>query len=157
MKKFLLKSILIGTIAGMRSMSAPALIGNIVSDKAFFGIGNRRLKFLKNSNVYAAMNVLALGEMLADKLPNAPDRIDAPLLTARAISGAACGAAISMLENENKLTGAIIGGAAAIASTFVFFKLRTKADEILKLPDTAVALAEDAVVFGVSSQLKKMM
>jgi hypothetical protein len=64
---------------------------------------------------------------------------------ARAVSGAICGAAICKAERERADLGAIIGGAAAVASAFLFYNLRKSVGRELPLPDPALGLIEDGI------------
>jgi uncharacterized membrane protein len=140
----------LGAIAGLRSFSAPALLSHQISrSNKQEGVAS----LLGSPTVAAVLGVLAGGEIVADKLPWMPNRTDPPALIARAGSGAFVGATICRAKGRSAVTGALIGAAAAIAATFAGFHLRRAAVRDLGLPDTIVALVEDAVVVGAGTSL----
>lgn len=135
----------IGAVAGMRTMSAPALVSYAATTGQNEGMSQT---LLASQNVSKVLGLLAVGEMIADKLPGIPDRTSAPSLAARAASGAFSGAAIFTSRKKSLGIGAAVGALAAVASAFALFHLRRKAGKELNLPDPVVALAEDALVIG---------
>src|ERR1700677_2952663 len=84
---------LIGVIAGLRSLTAPA----VVSWAAHFGwlhVENSWLAFLGFAATPYILSVLAIGELIADKLPNTPSRKAPPGFIARIVTGGISGAAL---------------------------------------------------------------
>lgn len=152
MKNVYLQSVLIGVIAGMRSMSAPALVSNHLADKQSTEVENSPFKFLASENVSNTLKVLAVGEMIADKTPFIPDRISPAPLIARAVSGALCGASLCTAEKESAEVGAISGGLAAIGSAYAFYYLRKGLGEE-GIPDLLLGFIEDAVAIGAGSKI----
>jgi uncharacterized membrane protein len=138
-------SAVLGAVSGMRSMAAPAIVSRLASS-GLLPIEESQLGFLTNSKTAKITAILAAGEALADKLPFIPNRTQALPLIARAISGAMSGAAFSTGKKRSALFGALCGMAAAIGATYGAFKLRQMADKRLQIPDTIVAVAEDALV-----------
>jgi uncharacterized membrane protein len=138
-------SAVLGAVSGMRSMAAPAIVSRLASS-GLLPIEESQLGFLTNSKTAKTTAILAAGEALADKLPFIPNRTQALPLITRAISGAMSGAAFSTGKKRSALFGALCGMAAAIGATFGAFKLRQMADKRLQIPDTIVAVAEDALV-----------
>lgn len=134
-----------GAVAGMRTMSAPALLSHHLSSANSDG-SNHTL--LASPKVAAVFRVLAAGEIVADKLPFMPARTAPPSLMARIGSGALVGATIFAAKKERPSVGAVIGAAAAVASAFAMLYLRRKAGRKLNVPDPVVALAEDAIAIG---------
>src|SRR5712691_12946414 len=83
----------IGVIAGLRSLTAPA----VVSWAAHWGwldLTNSRLAFLGSTTAAIIFSLLALGELVADKLPFAPNRTAALGLGTRIVTGGLSAAAI---------------------------------------------------------------
>jgi uncharacterized membrane protein len=142
----LVKAIGLGVIAGMRSMAAPALVSNHIARNPPEGISGTPFKVMANPKAATLFKGLALGEMIADKLPIVPARISTGPLIARAISGAICGGAVCAAEGERAGTGAIAGGLAAIAGAYGFYHLRRSIGEETNAPDILLGLAEDAIV-----------
>ena len=88
-----LLALLIGVVAGLRAMTAPAA----VSWAAHLGalhLGGTWLAFLGNVVVAWVLTALALGELITDQLPKTPSRKVPVQFGARIVSGALCGAAV---------------------------------------------------------------
>ncbi len=90
---------------------------------------------------------LAVGEVIADKLPFTPDRTNTGPLLGRLIGGGICGAAICMANEESPWIGALAGGLAAVAASFAGHKIRVEAAKNGK-HEIAVALLEDSVAIA---------
>jgi uncharacterized membrane protein len=103
-----LLALLIGVVAGLRAMTAPAA----VSWAAYLGLidlGNTWLAFLGYRFTPWILTVLALGELIGDQLPTTPSRKLLLPFAARIISGGLCGAAIA--ANGGSLLGGLVAGA----------------------------------------------
>src|SRR5579863_983148 len=111
-----------GAVAGMRSMSAPAMLSHVARGGGLT-IGESKLGFLSNSVAANTMTALAIGEAIADKLPFMPSRTKIPSLAARAIAGALSGAAIASSRRRRAAAGAILGAAAAIGAAYGAYHL----------------------------------
>ncbi|HYP26460.1 MAG TPA: DUF4126 domain-containing protein [Blastocatellia bacterium] len=144
--KTILKAIGLGVIAGMRSMSAPALVSNHVAGGRFGAISETPFKVMGYQKTASLLKGLALGEMIADKLPVIPARVSAAPLIARVVSGAVCGGAICAAGGERVELGAVAGGLAAVAGAYGFYHLRRAVGEESGLPDALLGLTEDAIV-----------
>src|SRR5918997_775597 len=99
----LVLAFLIGVIAGLRAMTAPAA----VSWAAFFGLLDLEgtwLAFLGYRFTPWILTVLAIGELITDQLPTTPSRKLLLPFAARIFSGALCGAAVATAG------GALLGG-----------------------------------------------
>lgn len=140
------KAVCLGIIAGMRSMSAPALVSNKMAREQSPLIVNSPFKLLAAPKAANALKMLAAGEMIADKTSVIPNRISPFPLVARALSGAVCGASLCASEGTRADLGGVVGGLTAIASTYGFYHLRRRLGEDAGLPDTLLGLAEDAIV-----------
>ncbi len=135
----------LGVMAGMRSMSAPALISQ-VARKGQLAVEGSKLGFLNSRGAISTTALLALGEIVADKLPSAPARTNAGSLITRAVSGAFSGAVLCSAKKKSPWLGAFYGTLGALGGTFAAYHLRRSVEQNLKLPDVVVAVAEDAVV-----------
>jgi uncharacterized membrane protein len=89
--------------------------------------------------------VLALAELVADKLPKTPSRTAPPGLIARLVTGALTGACVAQGAGANALVGALVGLVGALAGTFGGYQARTRLVKTLNVPDTYIALLEDLV------------
>ncbi len=133
----------IGIVAGMRAMTAPAVVSYIATEGC---LQNEKNSFglLGHPKALRVMIGLASGELIFDKLPFMPKRTDSAGLAARIISGALCGATICKAKNRSIVVGAIAGTFGAIGSTFAVFNVRQSLARELHIPDPAIALLEDA-------------
>jgi uncharacterized membrane protein len=140
-------AVLAGAVAGMRSMTAPALVSHLAASGALAS-PHASLRLLSSPLTAKVASVLAIGEAVADKLPFVPSRILPGPLVTRAVTGGISGAAVVSSKRGSALLGAIIGAATAVGASYAAYKLRKEAGRRLHLPDSVVALAEDAVVAG---------
>src|SRR5947209_19891065 len=77
----------IGAVSGLRSMSGPAIVAEAAS-RNIVRLKKTPLAWLASDRAARISAVLAVGEMVADKLPIIPDRIKPPSLAWRAAAGA---------------------------------------------------------------------
>lgn len=142
------RAVAIGIIAGMRSMSAPALVSSHLAHNGLQNLSDNPLMLLTSPRASSLLKILALGEMVADKLPIVPSRVSAGPLMARVVSGAISGAAVCGAVKKRTNVGAMLGGIGAIAGAYGFYYLRRRIGEETGTPDPVLGLAEDAIVVG---------
>lgn len=138
----------IGIVAGMRSMTAPALVSYKLSRTKPDPIPDSKLHFLTSPKAATTFALMAGGELIGDKLPNAPNRTSPSALSGRIATGALSGAALSEVDGQSSAYGALFGALGALAGTVAFFHLRTWLNHEKGIPDIAVALVEDALTVG---------
>jgi uncharacterized membrane protein len=137
-----------GVIAGMRSMSAPALTSNYLAQQNSHRLAHSPFSLMGSPRVANVLKAAAIGELVADKLPFIPARISPVPLLFRALSGALCGASLCAADGKRAEVGAIAGGLAAIGSAYAFYHLRRKIGAAVSLPDAVLGFAEDTLVIG---------
>lgn len=143
---------LMGALAGMRSMAGPAFLGQLARKGALSEV-NGPLALVTKSGFGATSGVLALGEMVADKLPFTPNRTAVGPLLGRALTGGLSGAVICSAKRRSMLFGALLGAAAAVGAAYGAYHLRKSGGERLHVPDGVMALGEDAIVAGLGHTL----
>ena len=151
------KVIVLGVLSGMRANAGLICTALLIRKQpGIYFSPSRLVKFFSDKKALAALSVSGAAETVIDKLPTTPDRIEHAGLSARVASGAICGAAISKTAGRKPVPGMVIGGVAALASTFAFFYLRKSLCKALNVSDPFIGAAEDAlaVAFG-RSLLKK--
>ncbi len=136
-----------GAVAGMRSMSAPAVVSQL-SDSGLIPEEGSPMAWLHDPRVTKALKVLATGELIADKLPFIPSRTKAGPLAARALTGGISGAAVCSAARRPWWAGALIGAGAAVGASFGAYKLRKWITEERHVPNVVVGVVEDAIVAG---------
>lgn len=134
--------LLIGIIAGLRAMTAPAAISWAAS-LGYLDLSGTWLAFLGFRFTPWIFTLVALGELVTDQLPSTPSRKVPVQFVTRlfmgGLSGAALGAAGGML-----LAGAILGVIGAVVGTFGGAALRGRLAVILG-KDLPAALIEDVI------------
>ena len=145
----LLRALSLGAVAGMRSMTALAILSHYAEQYQDPPVQGTPLQLLGTPDTATLLKVAALGEMVADKLPITPDRTMAPSVAFRALSGAAVGAACTAREEGLETAGAIFGAVAALAATYGMHRLRKSLGESTGLPNVALGLMEDALAVGI--------
>ena len=123
----------IGAVAGLRSMTAPAAVSRWMEPRAL------------DSGLVHAATALAVAEAVADKLPFMPNRTEPFSLVWRALSGGLSAAALCSSKRRPAFLGALFGISAAIGASYAAYELRKRATRNLHVPDAVVAVAEDAV------------
>ena len=138
---------LIGFISGLRSLTAPAVVC-WAARLHWIHLENTRLAFMCSAAVTWLFSILALGELIADKLPFTPARTQFVGLSARIILGALSGAAMTAAGGSSLLIGAALGAVGGVVGAFAGYKARTGLVRKLHVPDFVIALLEDAVAIG---------
>lgn len=142
-----------GVLAGMRSLSAPALLGRELSRPQ--GILHRRpFQRYALSRGSRVLTTLAAGEIAADKAPFTPARTAPPVLGARILSGLITGATLARWSRRPVLGFALVGAVSALASTYAFYGLRRFVSQRLRVPNVLAGFLEDSLVVLLSARLK---
>ena len=134
---------LIGMVAGLRSMTAPA----VVSWGARLGwlhLENTWLAFLGSAITPYILSVLAIGELINDKLPKTPSRKTPVPFAARVVVGALCGAALGA-SGQALVGGLLAGMLGAVAGTLGGYEGRSRLVKAIGGKDFPIALLEDAL------------
>jgi uncharacterized membrane protein len=138
---------LIGGIAGLRALTAPAVVG-WAANRHWLNLHNLPLAFMGSTAAVAVFIVLALGELVADKLPSTPNRTGLPGLIGRSLFGGLSGASVAAAGAQSTAWGALLGVAGGIAGAFAGYELRRRLVRALEVPDFVIALLEDAVAIA---------
>jgi len=137
----------IGVIAGLRSMTAPAVVAWAAHLNRLVLFGTR-LSFLASPVTVGIVTLLAVGELIADKLPATPSRTSAVPLSGRVLTGGLCGAAICAGWGASVAIGTALGAVGGVAGAFAGYSVRHWLVHNMKLRDGAVAVAEDLIAIG---------
>jgi uncharacterized membrane protein len=136
---------LIGVIAGLRSMTAPAAV-SWGARLGWLHLENTWLAFLGASVTPYILSVLALAELVADKLPKTPSRKAPGPFATRIVMGAVCGAALG--APSSWIGGLLAGALGAVAGTLGGYEFRSRLVRAIGGKDLPIALLEDAIAIG---------
>jgi uncharacterized membrane protein len=142
----LILALLIGVVAGLRTMTAPAAISWV----AYLGrldLGESPLAFLGYAWTPYVLTVLAAAELVTDQLPSTPSRKVPVQFGARIIVGALCGAAIG-ISGSQWLGGLLAGAVGAVLGTLGGYEFRGRLVAATGGRDLPIALIEDAIAIG---------
>lgn len=142
----LLLAFLIGVIAGLRSLTAPAAVA-----WAAYGRGiltHTSFSFMGSLAAVMIFTVLAVVELITDQLPSTPSRLKPPGLIARIVTGGLSGSCLAAADAQSIAFGAVLGAVGGVVGAFVGYHARRGLVQTLKVPDLAIALFEDAVAIG---------
>jgi uncharacterized membrane protein len=134
---------LMGAACGLRCFTPPAAI-SWAARLGWLHLENSPLAFLGFNTTPYILSVIAIAELINDKLPKTPSRKALPLFAGRIGSGALCGAALA--ATGDGLPGGLLAGAlGAVAGTLGGYEFRMRLVKATGGKDFPVALLEDAI------------
>jgi uncharacterized membrane protein len=142
----LLLAFLIGLFAGLRSLTPPAVTAWAV----YLGWLKLQgpLALIGTLPAVIVLTLLALAELVADKLPQTPSRTAPVGLVARLVTGGLAGACVAAGGAGSVLLGALLGGVGGIVGGFAGYEARTQLVKALGSSDVVIALLEDLLAIG---------
>jgi uncharacterized membrane protein len=139
-------AILIGAATGLRSMTPPAVV-SAAARRGALNLTGTPFSFLSSAVATSAFGLLAIGELIGDKLPMVPSRKTPVAFLGRIGLGALCGGALSAPKGR-LLVGLLGGSLGAVLGTVLGYEFRRRLAKALGGVDFPVALLEDAVAVG---------
>jgi uncharacterized membrane protein len=136
---------LIGIVAGLRTMTAPAAV-SWAARLGWLKLASTGFAFLGAAITPWILTVLALGELVADQLPSTPSRTVPVAFGSRIVSGSFSGAAIGA-AGGSVVAGLIAGAIGAVIGTLGGRAARGQLAAAFG-KDRPAALIEDAVAIG---------
>lgn len=141
-----LLAFLIGCIAGLRTLTAPAA----VSWAAYLGrlhLEGTPLAFLGYAWTPYVLSALAIAELITDQLPQTPSRKTPVQFAARIVSAALCGAALGASGGAwaGGLAAGVIG---AVIGTFGGYAFRKRLAAATNSGGHLAGAIEDAIAIG---------
>ena len=139
---------MLGFAAGLRSQIPLALLARNADTMG--------PTFMGKAPVRVVLYLSAAGEVVLDKLPIVPSRLEPGSLTGRLMLGSLSGALLARRQGFPAVGGVIGGAAGALAGSFAGYHTRSWLPEKTGLPDPVWALLEDgaAVTLGVLATRK---
>ena len=120
----LLLAFLIGVIAGLRAMTAPAVVA-YAAHKGWLNLTGTHLSWMGATWALILFVLLAIVELITDQLPSTPPRTNGPGLIARIVLGGLAGACVAIAGASSLVLGAILGIVGAVAGAFGGYQART--------------------------------
>ena len=143
----LLIAIGIGIVAGLRTMTAPAVVG-WAAHLRWLHLQSPPFAFMGSTVAVAIFSLGAIGEYVIDKLPNTPSRTAPAGFISRVVSGSFCGACVYASSGQSLIFGAILGTFGAVIGTLGGHAARTRLVKALKVKDIFVAIPEDLIAIS---------
>lgn len=143
----LVLAFLIGVVAGLRALTAPAVVA-WAARRSWLGLLHTRLSFMGTTAAVVLFVVLALVELVTDQLPGTPSRTKPAGLIARMVLGGLCGACVAAAGEQSAGFGALLGATGGVAGAFAGYEVRARVVKAFQVPDFVVATLEDAVAIG---------
>jgi uncharacterized membrane protein len=143
----LLLAFAIGIVAGLRSMTAPAVV-SWAAHLGWLSLESSSLAFMAAPATAYLLTIAAIGELVFDKLPSTPSRLTPVPLIARLVIGGLSGGAIAVAARGTLVAGVVCGGLGGIAGALAGYHFRRGLVTRFRLPDVAAALVEDAVTIA---------
>ena len=146
MSSSVVPAFLIGAIAGLRSMTAPAMV-SWGARLGWLHLEGTPLAFLGSPITSYIFTALALGELVADKLPTTPSRKTLAPFVGRIGTGALSGAAIGAASG-GLLGGLIAGALGGAAGTLGGSEFRSRLVKAIGGRDLPIAILEDVIAIA---------
>jgi len=138
---------LIGVVAGLRTMTAPAAV-SWAARLGWLRLGGTPLAFLGYAATPYIVTLLAIGELINDKRPGTGSRKAPPQFIGRILTGALSGAALG--APTGGLVGGLIAGVlGAVAGTLGGYEFRARLARAFRR-DLPAALLEDTVAIALA-------
>ncbi|WP_158785803.1 DUF4126 domain-containing protein [Granulicella sp. L46] len=137
----------LGVVCGLRAMVGLAA-ASWAANRQQISLEGTWLSFLGFRFTPYITSLLAIGEIINDKLPKTPSRLVPPQFAGRVVMGALTGSAIG-LSQEHFLIGALSGIIGSIVGTLAGSKARAFAAKLFGR-DLPAALLEDAIAVALA-------
>jgi uncharacterized membrane protein len=134
----------IGIITGLRSLTSPAVIA-WAAHRGWLNLQGASLSFLGSTAAVATLTILAVVELVTDKLASTPARTKPLGLSARILLGGLSGTAVALAGRQSAAVGCALGAIGGVVGGFAGYQVRTGLVRALKVPDFVIAVLEDLV------------
>lgn len=142
----MLRSVLMGLVAGQRAMTPLAALAG-AARRGTLPHDNPQARLMARPLPAAGAVAMAAAEFAGDKMKTAPERTVMLGLLARTITGGFAGATLA--PPRRRMAGAALGIGAAIAASHAGLAARKWA--MRRWGQTATGFAEDAIVFSAAN------
>jgi len=143
----LICSLGIGIVAGLRSMTAPAVV-SWAGYVGWLSVAAGPFSFISTIPASVILTPWALFELVIDKTSKIGNRTGIVGVIFRIVTSSFSGAVISSAANAGLVTGAVAGLAGGMIGTFGGYHLRRACVRKTSFSDLPVAVAEDIIAIG---------
>ena len=141
---FILLVLGLGFLCGLRTFT-PLAVTTIAIHVGSIRLRGTPLAFLGTMAAHLIIVLLALVEIVLDKLPFTPSRLRPAGLIGRVLFGAVTGIAFAFTYHHSTILAAVLGMIGAPIGAYAGNKTRARLVQMLKSPDWPIALLEDAI------------
>jgi uncharacterized membrane protein len=113
--------------------------------RGWLNLQGASLSFLGSTAAVATITILAVVELVTDKLASTPARTKPLGLSARILLGGLSGAAVALAGRQSAAVGCALGAVGGVVGGFAGYQVRTGLVRALKVPDFVIAVLEDLV------------
>jgi uncharacterized membrane protein len=149
MNHVLLLAVVIGIVAGLRSLTAPALV-SWAAHLGWLNLQGTPLAFMGSTVAVGIFTLLAIVELVGDVMPKTPARTTPVPLIARIVMGGLSAACLYAAAGQSLVVGAVLGAIGAVIGTYAGYHIRKALVNGLKVKDIMIALPEDIVAIVVA-------
>ncbi|MFE3051843.1 DUF4126 family protein [Nocardia sp. NPDC059239] len=142
----LLSALLIGVVAGLRALTAPAVVAWGAA-LGWLPVADTWASWIAHPVAVTVLTILLVVELVTGQLPSTPPRTVSSQFLARIVTGAFAGAVVGAGWHHT-FTGLVCGVVGAVIGTLGGFHTRRLLVERTGGRDLPVALAEDVLAVG---------
>jgi uncharacterized membrane protein len=146
---FLTAAFIVGFATGLRTFTPLAFICWI-ANWGWLPLGSSRLTFLGTTTGAAVVSILAVLELIGDKLPVTPGRTTAGPLGGRILIACFAAAGLAIGMGQSVAAAVVCGALASVIGAFAGFRYRISIRQRTTLPDWIFALVEDSATVGLT-------
>ena len=143
----LLFAFLIGVIAGLRALTAPAVTA-WAAHLGWLNLHGTPLSFMGSIITVVIFTLAAIGELVNDKLPKTPSRLAPGGLVPRILFGGLAGASVAVAGAQALWLGIVVGIVGCLVGAVAGYQVRMRVVKALGVKDLYIALIEDAIAIG---------
>jgi uncharacterized membrane protein len=144
---FILVAFVLGIVSGLRAMTSPA-VASWAARMGVLAVAGTPMAFMGFKYTPIILTVLAIGELVNDKLPSTGSRKLPPQFIGRIVSGSLVGATVGAASGS-LILGLIAGAIGAVGGTYGGAALRGRLARAFG-KDLPAALIEDAAAIVLS-------
>lgn len=149
MNHVLILAVVIGIAAGLRSLTAPALV-SWAAHLGWLNLQGTPLAFMGSAIAVGIFTLLAIVELVGDLMPKTPARTTPVPLIARIVMGGLSGACLYAAASQSLAVGAVLGVIGALIGTYAGYHIRKALVNGLQVKDIMIAIPEDILAIGIA-------